>query len=422
MRHSSRKGAILLAALVFFAATFALASGLISYSVVYAAEVHRDALRAEAHALADAGLELGIIRASESGAYDGETIMLGDGEVMVAFASEDGVRTISATGYVPSSENPRMEVTVQAELEGGSDSASFPYGVQAGDDGVSLSGGARVQGNIYANGPVEATSGVRVTGSVTAAGAGAYIGGASYVTGVYVGEGATGDAWASHIKGTTVAGTLYCATAEYTNKICVTTRGVPPVRELPVGGSEIDAWKSVAEAGGTITGDYTVGYAGDVLGPRKIEGDLRVEGGGELLITGPLWVTGDVLVSGGGRVRIASSKGNLSEVIIADGQVQLSGGATLQGSGQEGSVLFFVSTGSGEAVTLSGGAGSVGLIAPNGTVSIAGGTSVKTVTARGVQMSGGAVLTYDAGLLDTRFTQSSSEEWRLKRGTYRVVR
>lgn len=423
MHPNAHKGAILLTALVFFSVTFALAAALMSYSVIYVGDVRASVLEAQAQALADAGLERAIIRVAQDAGYTGEVFELGNGEVEIALESEDAdTKRVIATGYIPSRTDPLHMVSVQVDLEGGTGAIPFAYGVHAGEDGLSLSGGAEVVGNVYANGPINAVSGVRITGSATAAGTDGVIGGSNYTTGAYIGTGSAGDAWASSVRGITVAGILYCSAAQYTNKICNTSRSTPPLRDLPVQTADIDMWKAAAEAGGIIAGEYTVGYAGDVLGPRKIEGDLRVEGGGTLILTGPLWVTGDVSVSGGGSVRLAASKGSLSEVIVADGQIELSGGATLSGSGQDGSVLFFVSTNTNDAISLSGGAGSVGLVAPFGTVAISGGTSVKTVAAQGVTMQGGAQLIYDTSLSGVSFSDGVQDGWRLKRGTYRVVR
>ncbi|HQT82955.1 MAG TPA: choice-of-anchor R domain-containing protein, partial [Candidatus Paceibacterota bacterium] len=192
------------------------------------------------------------------------------------------------------------------------------------------------------------------------------IGGNTYATGVYVGSTASDSAWAHTVMGATVTGPLYCQSGSYTNKACDASRPDPTPQPLPLSDNNIQVWKSEAAAGGIITGDYTVGYAGATLGPKEITGNLLVDGGGTLTVSGTLWVQGTITVTGGGRVKLAPSYGTNDGALVSDGYVVVNGGGTFSGSGQTGSYPFLITTSAcpvapgcngNDAVAMSGGAG-----------------------------------------------------------------
>jgi hypothetical protein len=254
------------------------------------------------------------------------------------------------------------------------------------------------------------------------------LGGDTNQTGVYVGsEG--GSATADTAMGVTAYGPLFCTMSSSTNKACDTTYSAP-YQPMPLIDAQIEAWKEEAEAGGVSTGDETYGSAGGTLGPKKIVGNLAVNGGGTLTIAGIVWVTGTITVNGGGKVRLASAYGTQSGAIISDGIISLGGGSDFAGSGTAGSYPFLITTsacpndagcGGASAITLSGGAGAVALIAQNGTATINGGAALKAITAQTIAMGGGASLTYDSGLISTEFFSGSGGSWAFIPGTYSIV-
>lgn len=256
------------------------------------------------------------------------------------------------------------------------------------------------------------------------------IGGNNYVTGVYVGTGVADEAWAHHVQGATVSGPLYCQTSNYTNKPCNTSRSDPPAQPMPLSDNNIQAWKDEAALGGTTNGNVSVGWAGATIGPRRITGNLTVGGGGTLTVSGTLWVEGDITISGGGKVQLSPSYGPNSGAIVTDGKVTLSGGSSFAGSGTPGSYPFLITTSAcpvapncngGNAISLSGGAGTVALVAQNGNVQIDGGSSLKAVTAKQITMTGGATLTYDAGLISDVFSSGPGGSWTVIKGTYIII-
>jgi hypothetical protein len=199
---------------------------------------------------------------------------------------------------------------------------------------------------------------------------------------------------------------------------------------MPLSDNNINEWKDEAAAGGTYNGDYTVGFAGASLGPKKINGNLIVTGGGTLNLTGTLWVTGTITVTSGGKVKLDPSFGSRDGAIVSDGYVSLTGGSSFAGSGTSGSYPFLVTTSAcpvasgcngNNAILLSGGAGTVALVAQDGTVQITGGSALKAVTAKQIVMDGGATLYYDSGLINANFYSGPGGSWKVTRGSFAIT-
>lgn len=242
------------------------------------------------------------------------------------------------------------------------------------------------------------------------------IGGAGYVGGVTIGSGGVGNAWATTVRGASVAGSLYCTTGTNNNKVCNTTQGSPSPQGLPFSDANIEDWKEEGEAGGTITGDYNVNWAGATLGPKKITGNLSVSGGGTLTLSGTLYVQGNVSVSGGGKIVLPSNFAESSGKIVSDGTMTINGGGSA-GSGTSGSYLFLVTTSKcpydiscsgANAITITGGAGAIAVNAQEGTVSLSGGASIKAAVGNTINISGGSSVTYETGLASPTFQSGPS--------------
>ena len=147
-------------------------------------------------------------------------------------------------------------------------------------------------------------------------------------------------------------------------------------------------------------------------------------------MSGTLYVHGTVTVTGGGKVRLASSYGTNDGALVSDGRVIISGGATFAGSGTAGSYPFLITTsacptesgcGGADAVSLSGGAGTVAIVAQNGNVTIGGGSALKAVTGKQITMGSGATLTYDSGLISSNFSSGPGGSWAFVPGTYVIA-
>lgn len=205
-----------------------------------------------------------------------------------------------------------------------------------------------------------------------------------------------------------VTGTLSCQEGSGNNKDC-TPDADPTYAAFPIDNSLIDIWKTEAEAGGVHNGNYSVGWAGATLGPKKIDGNLTVSGGGVLTVTGTLWVTGNINLSGGGLIQLSPDYGTDDGVILSSGTVSISGGADATGSGEDGSyVLILSESSSSSAISISGGSGAVILYAADGTLKISGGAELKGGTANRVEISGGSDVVYESGLADMHFASGNS--------------
>jgi hypothetical protein len=221
----------------------------------------------------------------------------------------------------------------------------------------------------------------------------------------------SGTAQAHTVNYTNVTGTIYCQAGTGNNKSC-TNQTDPTYATFPVSDANIDQWEADALTGGTNNGNYTVGYAGATLGPKKIVGNLTVSNGGILTVTGPLWVTGNITLDGGALIELASSYGTNDGVILADGTITISGGGHATGSGTTGSYIMMLTTSSStSAASISGGAGAVIVYAPNGTINITGGASLKEATGYKMYIDGGSSITYESGLSNNNFSSGPSGTW-----------
>ncbi len=222
----------------------------------------------------------------------------------------------------------------------------------------------------------------------------------------------SGTAQAHTVNYTDVTGALYCKTGTDNNKSCDTSQPDPAYQTFPVSGANLAQWKTDAEAGGTSTGNYSVGSSGATLGPKKIVGNVTVNGGGILTVSGTIWITGNLSISGGGKINLASSYGTNDGVVVVDGTISISGGGSATGSGSSGSYLMILTTSpSTNAVSISGGAGAVILYAPYGTISLSGGASLKEATGHRLVISGGSSITYESGLANNTFSSGPSGSW-----------
>jgi len=226
---------------------------------------------------------------------------------------------------------------------------------------------------------------------------------------IIVGSGSTGDARAHTVTNSTVHGALYCQSGSGNNKSCDTSLPDPSPESFPISDSNIEEWKDAAEAGGVISGDVSLSSSSSSLGPKKINGNLTTTNNHILNVTGTIWVTGNINISNGAVVRLSPSYGSNSGVIISDGTIDVSNNATFSGSGQSGSYVLLVTTSnSGSAINVSNNAGTVVLNAQKGTINFANNAGAKSATGSQINMSNGATITYESGLINVNFSSGPS--------------
>lgn len=248
-----------------------------------------------------------------------------------------------------------------------------------------------------------------------------YIGGlTATISGVTVGTGSVGDAWANKVTGSTVRGNLYCQTGSGNNKSCNTSQQDPAPQSFPISDGNITQWKTESEAGGVINGNYTVDASNASLGPKKIVGNLTLKNGATLTMTGAIWVTGDILISNNASVSLASTFGTNSTILIADGIVDLSNNGQFSGTGQTGSYLMILTTSDcpaspscsgANAIEVSNNAGAVILNAQKGTVHFSNNSGAKEAVAYTLSLDNGATITYESGLANVNFSTGPSGGW-----------
>ncbi len=239
-----------------------------------------------------------------------------------------------------------------------------------------------------------------------------YTGGVNgLISGMTVGSGGVGNAYANTINSTSVAGTKYCQTTN-NSPACNTSLADPAQIAMPISDQNILDWKDEAAAGGTTSGNVTLSGSNLSLGPRKITGNLSVSNNAHLTVTGTIWVQGNVDISNNAYVALSSSYGTSEGVMIVDGTVNIGNNANFTGSGSTGSYLMVLSTStSTSAITLSNNAGAVILYAANGTVNLSNNASAKALNGKYISLGNNSTVIYDSGLVNSNFVNGPSGGW-----------
>lgn len=154
---------------------------------------------------------------------------------------------------------------------------------------------------------------------------------------------------------------------------CDANAAVPPYMPLPIGDTDIIQWENdiKSSVGAGIPSQHISGNT--VWGPTKVEGDITFDNGAKLTVNGALWVTGNLVLSNGNEVtlganalinkavtisnvsslRLAATVGENDGVIIVgdpehpnsvDGNIVVSNGVDIRGSGDSKSALTLLST------------------------------------------------------------------------------
>lgn len=359
--------------------------------------------------LSEAGLEDVVYRLKNGLPVDSiETLTLNNQNVTITTVSSGANKIITSLADW-NGLNRRVETKLKVGV-----GVAFGYGIQVGNGGFQLSNNSGVIGSVSSNGPIVGSNGAYITGSVRSTGT------VSTISGVTVGTGTTGDAWAHTVNNSTVRGNIFCQAGSGNNKACDTSKAYPTPDTYPVTDADVATWKSEATAGGIFVGNKSISGSATTLGPLKIDGDLSVQGNATLTITGTLWVTGNVTVGNGGRVKLASSYSTNSGVVVTDGIVSLSNNANFVGSGLASSTIMLLTTSdcplssycdSSPAISIENNAGAVILNAQNGTISFSNGAGAKEAVAKTISLSNNAVITYDTGLIDTSFSNGPTGGW-----------
>lgn len=389
-------GQAVMIAIIFFLMISTVVILGIAFPVIKQAKVASDLSKSrESFYLAEAGLEDVIYRISEGYTVEASEDLTLDGNTVTTLVED------TASGKSLESEGDYQSYFRKIETDLLiAEGTSFHYGVQVGDGGLTMNNNSVVNGNVFSSGNITAANNARIFGT-------AIVGTPNRISGGRV----SGDVYADTCTGGTNLlniGSLHTYDdGNCNNYVSLDTDGLPILPlPLPIGDDEIDQWKSEAESGGIINGNYilTNGDSGS-LGPTKVTGELIVDNGSTLTITGTVWVEGKITIKNDGFVSLDSGYGNLSGLVISDDLILLDNGSNSEGSGEEGSYIMYLSTSnSSQAIEVKNNANAAIVYTNNGTIKINNNAFLVEVVGYGVHLENNATITYELGLENVVFT------------------
>ena len=157
--------------LIFTGIFLALSGGVISYTLINTSAQGQAVAKAQALALAEAGIDNAIYQLNQNPNYSGETnTALGAGTFTTTVATvSQNTKRITATGNVSYGRGLTTSRTVQTTASIDLTTVSFAYGVQVGQGGLTMYNGSQINGNVFSNGTISGGAGV-ITGDALVAG------------------------------------------------------------------------------------------------------------------------------------------------------------------------------------------------------------------------------------------------------------
>ncbi len=346
---------------------------------------------------------------------------VGNGATASATIEGDNIqKTVRSTGYAEG-----IKKNIEVKIASSSNKASFIYAIQAGVGGIDLegqtviTGSNNTSGNIYSNGAIRGkstssgNSGSRILGSVWVVD---YVGGLDGPStgGVYIQK----NAWANVLFACRVTGDVKApsppSNCPYSGSFSLNP--APPT--MPLAGVDAEYWKNQAQAGGIWNGnciidgsslDCTMGT--NLLGSKKIDGNVTVPSGTNLTITGPVWITGDFVIDSNNIFYTAEAVGKNSVVIIASspsnpatlGQIVTSSNVSFLRNSQ-GAGLIFISEntsddcGSGPAIETSSNTATVVFVALSGCVHINSNSILSGILAKRIYVENNSTIEFDPSM------------------------
>lgn len=292
---------------------------------------------------------------------------------------------IVATAYVPTKAAPKFKKAIRVKVSDTpvTTNPSFSYAIQAGAGGIDIGGSSDIHGSLYSN------------GAITVSGASAKVE-------------SPGDAWA--------------VTTITDPKGDIKGAKHPGAASVPLPTIDLNQWRALASAGGTVTGDYSPPATGSDtnLGPKEITGNMSMTNGNQKVnLMGPLYIHGDLTVSGGSW-KLDNSFNTNGTIVLVDGQINISGGEFSGNS--SGAYILFISTSianaksAGSAIYYRGGANGekLALYAYNGAMTLAGSGEIVAMSGQTLFMDGSGEIEYERGLGSTQFAGGPGGTWVIK--------
>ena len=319
----------------------------------------------------------------------------------------NGDKTIVSQG---SKDNRIRKVT--ATYTATDDEVNFFYGVQAGEGGILMNNNSQITGNVFSNGDILCAGSGKctITGTAVVASAG------NELTNANVGE----DAFADICDGAIVGNDLHYVTAPHSCSVTgaeINEAQPEDPQDLPISQAQISEWKIDAAAGGSEPGDYSVPVGTvESLGPKKINGNLRIEENATLTLTGTIYVVGDITIDQNSTLQLDNGYGTDSGVILCDGKAQINNNTILQGSGDPASYIMVLSTNASvdpadPAINVVNNALGAIFYASEGGIVLNNNINIREATGYKLILNPLAVVEYESGLANLNFTSGPGGGW-----------
>jgi len=412
IKYNQRGFAALFITILILAVIFGIAVS-ISVLIYGQQKIARNIVKSsQAYYVAEAGIEDAILKLVKKMSWSSPYDLKADKATATVEISDviGGARTIISTGNFLN----RIR-KIQVVYAVSTQQVSFHYGAQIGDGGMLMGNNSRVEGNVYSNGSVIPAKGGDkgyINGTIIVAINGNRIEGliVDEDAMVYTCKDSQIDETLTYVSGGSVQNCKADKTESQSNEI--------PAKDLLIPQSQIDKWKSEAESGGVISGDYTVsGKITQNLGPKKITGNFLVDNNATLNMLGTIWVVGDLRIDNGATIKLDSnSYGSNSGVIVVDGKIKVRPNTYLKGSGQEGSYLLLLSTNpslldTDPAIDVDNNTDAAIFYTNRGLIVLRNKIRAREVTGYKIFLDNNAEILYEAGLEEATFSSGPGGSW-----------
>lgn len=293
-----------------------------------------------------------------------EVVLIGTSSSTVSVLETPTGKEVTALGV--SGEALR---TIRASVASG-DGIAFAYAVHVGTSGLTMNSSSRVNGTVYTNGSITGFQSSQIQG----------------------------DAYA--------AGTISSP------KPTITGVRQPGAPVIPLPEVDIQYWKDQAN----INNDPYVGNlafggsSNNLLGPKKIQGNLTLNNSARLTIRGPLHITGNLELNSSSDLYIDESFGSAGTVIVVDGVVRFNSSADIHStSANPKGYILLLCAGTGTVAEFNSSASAGVLVhAPNGTIQINSSAHAAGLVGKGLTLNSSATVDYDVGLAGAQFSAGPS--------------
>ncbi len=371
--NHQRKGQVIILFLAVTAVGLLLSMAALTYQGGLIRQTKNLATRQAVFYLAESGIERAINRFRADPNYTGETFTLGDGQVTTsvtagATANEKYLKAVGQIGSL----SRKLQVKFTTQSTGVP--VAFHYALQSGNGGFQIGNNSIINGNVYSNASISGGNNSRITGDAYAVGS---------VTNVIVsGQTKTGQA----------------------------SQPFPPFDDA--------FWKSKAQAGGTISGNYTPA-PNSTIGPLYITGNLIINNNVTVTVSGPVYVDGLITFGNAPVLRVDNSLGTSGTMFISKQTITFGNSITVSNN-QQGGYLLMISTNAATAISIGNNAGAIQapLYAPYGTINIGNNVQAVAFTGNRIILGTGASVIYNQGLANASFSSGPSGGWQLETGTF----